>query len=275
MNLLTIQTEGLSNDKKLLSPINPEPYGERFMKFIEGITKSPEEATREKTAAELEQQQADTLAADSAHNHNSSTGRRRSSSLGATLGTYNRSNTVNSTLQRNEHEAAKKGEKDVERERPDPRTLGAVRSPSADRSGGMQGQILPVVEEMGEASSNGGERSLRSVRSFQSQRNDGRPRTPAKDYVDRGRLSVESANGNGERRPRTPVKDWVVGGGAGGSGAGGGGFNGNGNVKRSQSVISGITRSSLDKDLPPLPPPSQSQSNGNGNGWKGKGKERV
>lgn len=164
-----------------------------------------------------------------------------------------RTGTMNSTLQRNEHEASKKADKEAER--PDPRTIGVVRSPSADRSGGMQGQILPVVEEMGEASSNGGGRSLRSVRSFQS--TDGRPRTPPKDTLkDFGRLSVE--DGSAERRPRTPVKDWVV------NGSGNG--NGNGNGASGNGVASPrISRSSLDKELPALP---SSLVNG-------KGKERV
>lgn len=165
-----------------------------------------------------------------------------------------RTGTVNSTLQRNEHEASKKADKEVER--PDPRTIGVVRSASADRSGGMQGQILPVVEEMGEASSNGGGRSLRSVRSFQS--TDGRPRTPPKDerVRDFTRLSVED-DGMRERRPRTPVKDWVV--------------NGNGNGGGNGVASPRISRSSLDKDLPALP---RDMVNGNGKG-KGKGKEKA
>ena len=206
------------------------------MKFIEGITKSPEEAAREKaeaTAAEAQPEMSESA--------NATSTRRRSSSLGMHL----RSNTANTTLLRSEHEASKKADKEVER--PDPRTIGVVRSPSADRSGGMQGQILPVVEEMGEASSNGGGRSIRS---FQSG-----PKTPMKDT---GRLSVE--NDEGERRPRTPVKDWVV----NGNGNGHGNFNGGG-----MTTSPRISRSSLDKDLPPLP-----LTNGNGMG-KGKGKERA
>lgn len=42
-----VPIEGLKHDKRLISPVSPDPYGERFVEFIEGITKSPEEARRE------------------------------------------------------------------------------------------------------------------------------------------------------------------------------------------------------------------------------------
>jgi 1-phosphatidylinositol-4-phosphate 5-kinase len=236
--------EGLSNDKKLLSPINPEPYGERFIKFIEGITKSPEEATREKEEAE---------AVAATTNVNSS--RRRSNSLGMALGIH-RTPTSNSAIQRATEEAGKKPEK--EKERPDPRTIGVVRSPSAERTGGLQGQILPVVDEGGEGSSTGEGGGGRSIRSFHSALETGadgqekRPRTPAKD-VDRSRLSAEDAS---ERRPRTPVKDahWVTNGSLRGSSPNG--------------VRTKLSRSSLDKDLPPLPKPDEKV----GGGYMGKEK---
>lgn len=131
-----------------------------------------------------------------------------------------RSSNANATLQRNENEAIK-GEKKGEDEshRPDPRMITTARSPSAERSGGLQGQTLPVVEEMGEASSTGG----RSGRSWRSKRDDpdgdARPLTPAKDTND--------------GRPLTPAKDYSP--------------NSNGAVRRP------LSRSSLDKELPPLP----------------------
>ena len=126
--------------------------------------------------------------------------------------------TTNSTLQRAENEALKserRGQADDEAEL---RTISTVRSPSAERGGGMQGQTLPVVEELGEASSTGG-------RSGQSRE---RPLTPAKDY-------------EGER-PRTPLKDYSPAAAAVGNG------NENGSVVRAR-----VSRSSLDKELPPLP----------------------
>lgn len=236
--MLTLRLEGLSNDKKLLSPINPEPYGERFIKFIEGITRSPEEAERAKEAMSSGVDGR----TDLTHNQSSMSSRRRSNSLGAALGLHPHQHAnMDSAFAKAEEAADKK--KDKEKERPDPRTLGVVRSPSAERTGGLHGQILPVLEEGKEnadGSSNGG-RSIRSYKSIGDFRKDERrPRTPAKDVqIDKSRLSVESAD---ERRPRTPTKDakWVNGG-------------ANGVRDRSPAGRSVISRESLDKELPPLP----------------------
>jgi 1-phosphatidylinositol-4-phosphate 5-kinase len=121
-----------------------------------------------------------------------------------------KTNTNNPTLQRNENEALKSERRGESEDGAEPRVISTVRSPSADRSGGMQGQTLPVVEELGEASSMGG----RSGRSRE------RPLTPAKD----------------DDRPLTPAKDYSPAG------------NGHHTIKGR------LSRSSLDKELPPLPP---------------------
>jgi 1-phosphatidylinositol-4-phosphate 5-kinase len=127
--------------------------------------------------------------------------------------------TNNTTIQRNENEALK-SEKHGRHETVEPRTVSTIRSPSAERTNGLQGQILPVVEEMGEASSTGG----------------------------------RSANDD-ERRPATPAKDYAP--------------SLNGSV-RSGGLRKMISRSSLEKDLPPLPP------SGNGKAVSGVvEKERV
>jgi 1-phosphatidylinositol-4-phosphate 5-kinase len=120
------------------------------------------------------------------------------------------SGTSNSTIQRNENDAIKSEKRgEHECDRPDPRLISTVRSPSAERTGGLQGQTLPVVEEMGEASSTGG----RSGNSRELDEND--------------------ENRDGDRRPLTPAKDY--------------GANSDGSVRQP------ISRSSLDKELPPLP----------------------
>jgi 1-phosphatidylinositol-4-phosphate 5-kinase len=131
----------------------------------------------------------------------------------------NRSGASNPTVQRNENDAIK-GERRGEDEanRPDPRLITTIRSPSAERSGGLQGQTLPVVEEMGEASSTGG-RSGRSRERDEALEVEKRPLTPAKD--------------NADGRPLTPAKDQSP--------------SSNGVTQRP------ISRSSLDKELPPLP----------------------
>lgn len=130
--------------------------------------------------------------------------------------------TSNSTVQRNENEAIrseKKGEH--ESDRPEPRLISTIRSPSAERTGGLQGQTLPVVEEMGEASSTGGRSGRSRERDENDENRDGerRPLTPAKDISD--------------SRPMTPAKDYSP--------------NSYGGTRPP------ISRSSLDKELPPLP----------------------
>lgn len=129
-----------------------------------------------------------------------------------------RTNTNNATIQRNESEAIKSEKGDIADE-VDSRKISTIRSPSADRSGGLQGQTLPVVEELGEASSTGG-------RSGTSRDGDEMPVTPAKDTMQDG-------------RPLTPAKDYSP-------------NNGEGRSKKA------LSRSSLDKELPPLPGGSNS-----------------
>lgn len=184
----------------MISPINPQPYGDRFIDFIEGITKSQEEAAREEECPLPPVPHTDS-------NLSTTSARRRSNSAH-----MHRTVTGNTTIQRAENEAMRT-EHDGRREYVEPRTVTTIRSPSAERTNGLQGQILPVVEEMGEASSTGG----RSGRSIRSTHDDERPATPAKDYP-------PSLNGNSGRP---------------------------------QSLRGMISRSSLEKQLPPLPPNGQ------------------
>jgi 1-phosphatidylinositol-4-phosphate 5-kinase len=127
-----------------------------------------------------------------------------------------RTNTNNATIQRNEREAIKSERSRDDEDEVESRKITTLRSPSAERSGGLQGQTLPVVEELGEASSTGG-------RSGRSRERDERPLTPMKDGLLPG------------GRPLTPAKDYSP---------------GNGSLR----VGKAMSRSSLDKDLPPLPP---------------------
>ncbi|KAG9248245.1 phosphatidylinositol-4-phosphate 5-kinase its3 [Calycina marina] len=198
--------KGLSNDKKLISPIRPEPYGDRFISFIESVTKSPEEAARQEQA--VPRTNSNTLSAYDGAGAESS--RRRSGSQNHAM---HMTDTNNSTLQLNEREA-KKTERRGDGEEVEHRVLTTARSLSAERTGGMQGQVLPVVEELGEASSTGG-RSGRSGRSIEV---DQRPFTPAKD----------------DDRPRTPAKDLHA-------------------RMNGASLRTTISRASLEKELPSLP----------------------
>lgn len=106
---------GLSNDKDKVSAIPPYSYGDRFFNFIRGLVKSPEEAAREK-------QNKETQAAEGSVQANEAIG----------------SDVRTSTEDAHPH-----------------RSMGTVRSPSAERTGGAAGTILPVVEEVGEGSSSG------------------------------------------------------------------------------------------------------------------------
>ena len=101
-----------------------------------------------------------------------------------------------------------------------------------ERSGGMQGQTLPVVEELGEASSTGGRSGRSRERSRErdsTNEKEYRPLTPSKD----GMMP--------DGRPVTPAKDYSP----------------NGNrlsvTPPSGGVRKAVSRSSLDKQLPPLP----------------------
>lgn len=207
--------KGMTADKKLISPIAPTPYGDRFIEFIEGITKSPEEAARDERNAPRASIPHTNPIPISSRNTDSQEFSGRPEMQHA-----HRTGNNNATIQRNEHEALRLERRgDDEGHRPEPRKLTALRSPSAERTNGLQGQTLPVVEEMGEASSTGG-RSARSRERDENMDGERRPMTPAKDY-------------NSDGRPLTPVKDY--------------------NPNSHSTMRKVISRSSLEKDLPPLP----------------------
>ena len=125
--------KGMSNDTSQISPIPPEAYGDRFVKFISSLTMTKEE--QERTAESGEQ-------------------------LDGLIDT-NRQPSLAMPRKSNENKVVEKAEKQAHKTekggaKEDPhhdRTLSSVRSPSADRSGGITGAILPVVEEDREASS--------------------------------------------------------------------------------------------------------------------------
>jgi 1-phosphatidylinositol-4-phosphate 5-kinase len=131
--------KGLSHAKSQISPIPPEGYGDRFVKFIRGITKTREEVEREPspTGPSLETQR---HSAHSAHIAR---------------------NPTEKVMDKAERQARKSERHGAnEAEIPD-RKMNTVRSPSAERTNGAAGATLPVVEEAGEAGSTSG-RSGRS-----------------------------------------------------------------------------------------------------------------
>ena len=123
----------MSNNKSQISPIPPEGYGDRFVKFISGLTMTKEEQER---------------AAESGDQLDGSIDTTRPS-----LGLTSRTSNEHKVVEKAERQA-QKTERDGAAEEPHhDRTLSSVRSPSADRSGGIAGATLPVVEEDREASS--------------------------------------------------------------------------------------------------------------------------
>ncbi|OJJ43399.1 hypothetical protein ASPZODRAFT_161625 [Penicilliopsis zonata CBS 506.65] len=110
--------KGISQDRTQISPIPPEGYGDRFIKFVTGITMSKEEAERHREAQDAEQRQS-------------------------------RASSIERTMQMAERQAAAKDSSSIQ-----PRTIATVWDP-ADASPGPP-STLPIVDEAGEASSIGG-----------------------------------------------------------------------------------------------------------------------
>lgn len=117
----------MSAPKTQISPIPPVDYGNRFIRFITGHTKTKEEAERESHSTE---QPLD----GSIH-----TDRHPSVTLSR--------HSTDRVIQKAEKQAQKSEKQGASDEGMRDRTL------TADRAGGAQGATLPVVEEDGEAGS--------------------------------------------------------------------------------------------------------------------------
>lgn len=158
--------KGLSHDRTQISPIPPEAYGSRFVKFMIGITMTKEEAERK--AEEV-----------GGHSSNEAEAGVRAQRRGDTILTHDgtrssrdsaeatpRNPDVDRTMQKAHKQADKSEKRRESKDEPPDRTLGTVRSPSAEMTHGNHGATLPIVEEAGEAGSAGG----RSGRSGNSNR---------------------------------------------------------------------------------------------------------
>ena len=122
----------MSSDRSQISPIPPEGYGERFVKFISGITMTKEEQERE---------------AQSGDHLDGSIDTHRQSSFPISRPSTDR---VIEKAEKQAHKTEKEGAaEDPKRDR----TLTVVRSPSVERASGAGGTTLPVVEEDAEAAS--------------------------------------------------------------------------------------------------------------------------
>lgn len=216
--------KGLSSDKTQISALPPQEYGDRFLKFMSGITMSAEEAERD----ERDREAAAAAAAIDTNTNTHEDDPRQSGSGFPPAPTYlpppppdqrsRGSPEANPTVERAMRQATL-SEEDVAREDEVPeRYLTSGRTSS--------GAVLPIVEETAEAGSTGGRRSRSGSRPFTpAHRQDG--------YTDLG------PHGLGGRGPPTPPKSHFADiGGRKRSGSGG------------EKVLD---RNSLDKALPPVP----------------------
>lgn len=125
----------MSNNKSQISPIPPEDYGDRFVKFIVGLTKTREEAEREARSTDLQMD-------GSIH-----TDRQPSFALSR--------HSTDKVIQKAEKQAQKSEKQGASEENLRDRTL------TTDRTTGG-GATLPVVEEDGEKDETGSrENSIR------------------------------------------------------------------------------------------------------------------
>jgi 1-phosphatidylinositol-4-phosphate 5-kinase len=132
--------KGIANTESQISAIPPERYGDRFIKFISGVTKTKEAAEREKRDQ----------AADNPNDP---------ALEGININAVQRSST-DEVMEKAQHQADRSRQRGRTEENVPRREMKILRSPSAER--GEIGTVLPVVEEAGESSSVGG-RSNRSA----------------------------------------------------------------------------------------------------------------
>lgn len=215
--------KGLSHPKSQISPIAPESYGDRFIKFITGITKSREEAAREKASKSPRD------------------GLPEAPGLGDRI----RRSSTDVVMEKAERQA-QQTEKDgaVENDAYD-RTLSAVRGPSAEISTGATGNTLPIVEEVGEAGSTSGRSQGESVQ----------PNEKGGCWVEKNRTQDGAEDG---RMSGVVHSDGVDG--AAGAGGGGGGAGAGPTMKGSSLAFATMTSGGGLAAFPPLSSPSPSPS---------------
>jgi 1-phosphatidylinositol-4-phosphate 5-kinase len=172
--------KGLANTESQISAIPPERYGDRFVKFISGVTKTKEAAEREKNEEALK------VAND------------------VTVPSMSRRST-DKVMEKAEHQLERSRKQGVNEHDVPNMAMRVVRSPSADR--GEIGTTLPVVEEAGESSSVGG----RSNRSNDNRSNEPHAYSLPLHTRENGVLPLQSQPRSREqshgRPPPTPPKD--------------------------------------------------------------------
>ncbi len=187
--------KGIANTESQISAIPPERYGDRFIKFISGVTKTKEAADREKME-------------EAANNLN------ELSLDGVNANALQRSST-DRVMEKAEHQADRSRRQGHGEENVPTLHMRAVRSPSAER--GEIGTTLPVVEEAGESSSVGGHsnRSASDAHAASTSNNSASspPQLTGAPYLGPPRLESRARSTSRERDhsqgrpPPTPPKD--------------------------------------------------------------------
>lgn len=241
--------KGLSSDRTQISALPPQEYGERFIKFMAGVTMSAEEAARDQL--EREEAAAAMAAANEAEaSHQSSAPPAPTYLPPAPPGMRSpQSPEPNPTIEKATRKATKK-EKDVAREEELPdRMIGTTTSSTTVNTQGKANThaVLPIVEEMAEAASVSG-------RSRGDSASGNRPFTPSPLETPGTRRSDGftdlGPHGIGGRGPPTPPKtsyldpEAAYDGNRSRSGSG---------ASMGKGLRRVISRESLDKALPPLP----------------------
>ncbi|KAI1080978.1 SAICAR synthase-like protein [Whalleya microplaca] len=242
--------KGLSSDRTQISALPPEEYGDRFIKFMSGITMSQEEAARdaferEAAAEAAAEEEAERARAEGAQASGSEAAPPQPSYLPPPPPGMRspQSPEPNPTVEKALKKACKK-EQDVSKEEQLPeRKMTTAMSPPNGRPNSHA--VLPVVEETAEAGSIGGRSRGESV-------NGSRPFTPAKrhdGFTDLG------PHGIGGRGPPTPPKtSYLESDRVGYDGARKrSGSGGSGSIASGRFLRHRISRESLEKALPAIP----------------------
>ncbi|KAI1102146.1 SAICAR synthase-like protein [Jackrogersella minutella] len=240
--------KGLSSDRTQISALPPEEYGNRFIKFMSGITMSAEEAARDalereaaamRSEAEMERAEQEALLASETSSAPPAPSYLPPPPPGMRSPNSPEPNpTVEIALQK-----ATKREADVTREEQVPeRKMTTAVSPGSRANSHA---ILPVVEETAEAGSVGGRSRADSASESP------RPYTPSPTERQDGFTNL-GPHGIGGRGPPTPPKTSYI--------EADNGFEGRRKRSGSSSGSGGlkflrdrINRDSLDKALPPVP----------------------
>lgn len=253
--------KGLSSDRSQISALPPQEYGERFIKFMAGVTMSPEEAERDALDREAAAQAAAAAAEEEVEEAHRNSQHRSSTGTSPAHPAYlppappgmrsPQSPEPNPTVEKAMMKATKKEKLNAMENQLPERVIRAI----AAESGSIQGKnsshaVLPVVEESAEAASI---TSRRSARSRDGNASGTRPFTPSAMETP-GSMRADGftnlgPHGIGGRGPPTPPKSsYLV-----------PRFDEPAKGRGSEDSMAGmglrkvISRESLDKSLPPLP----------------------